>query len=540
MGTLLFVLFTYVALHVGLYKVFEKAGEQGWKALVPFYSEAIWCKIIGRPMWWSVWLWVPLVGFFIGVGMIVDLARSFGRHSFAQHFFAVVLPFVYFPLLGWKDQDAYQGPAWEKMNNWRKEYKKALAEGDALGKERLEQSMPFPKKTIVREWTESILFAVFAAHFIRLFAIEAYTIPTPSMEGSLLVGDFLFVSKLHYGSRLPMTPLSFPLLHNTLPFTGGECYTTALQWGYNRAPALQSVERYDPVVFNFPEDDTVFGGLDVPFEKQYHNLIKSREATREQILNNPALRKRLVVRPVDKRSFYIKRCVGLPGDKIQVKNAILYVNDAPMPKVGQVQYRHRVFTNKELSSREIADMESKHPITFTRNQNGIIIPNFADLSPEAIEAIKREYPQIDSFQMYAADPSMLDHSTYPYNSKKYPWNNDNYGPIVVPKKGTSVELSMDNIELYARIIAAYEGNDFKIDNGQFFINGKVATSYTFKMDYYWMMGDNRHNSADSRSWGFVPEDHIVGKPLFIWMSLKGAALANGIRWNRLFMSATGK
>ena len=539
MGTLIFLFLAYIALHVGLYRLFERAGIAGWKALIPIYSEAIWCDVLGRPRWWSVLLWVPILGLFVGAGMLIDLARAFGRHGLGQHFLVVVFPFVYLPYLAWRTEAAYQGPSWRRHRDWRRAYKAAQIAQNALEISRLEREMPYPKKSVAREWTESIVFAVFAAHFIRLFLIEAYTIPTPSMEGSLLVGDFLFVSKVHYGSRLPMTPLSFPLLHNTLPIAGTECYTRALTWGYHRAPAIQAVERFDPVVFNFPEDDTVFGGLDVSFENQYHNLVKTGQKTRAEILQNPVLSKKIITRPVDKRSFYIKRCVGLPGDKIEVRNGLLYVNDQETGAKGKIQYRHHVHYNRQLSKDELREIERKYDLSFVRNQNGQVIPQFVDMTIELAKQLQTEYPQIDSIERQIQGAGQADRGIFPYNVRKFPWNNDQYGPIEVPKKGQEVRLNLDNIDLYARIISAYEGHELKLDNGQIFIDGKPADSYTFEMDYFWMMGDNRHNSADSRSWGFVPEDHVVGKPLFVWMSLRNASLGEGVRWHRVFKSATG-
>lgn len=227
MVALLFIVLGYFALHFGLSKLFEKAGIPAWKAYIPFYSEALWCQLIGRPMWWSVLLWIPILGFFIGAGMLVDLARSFHKHSFGQHAAAIIAPFVFFPLLGMSKDLAYLGQAWKLDHEFKQKYKKALKAKDQTELRRLDKDAPFPRKTALREWVDSMFFAVFAAHFIRLFLIEAYVIPTPSMEGSLLVGDFLFVSKVHYGSRMPMTPLSFPIFHQTFPSSTLECY---LKW----------------------------------------------------------------------------------------------------------------------------------------------------------------------------------------------------------------------------------------------------------------------------------------------------------------------
>lgn len=530
MLSLIVLLAAYIGLHFGLFKLFPKAGVEGWKAWVPFYSEALCCKIIGRPMWWAALLLVPIVGFFVAAGMLIDLAKSFRKFSFGAAAAAVAVPFVYFPLLAMKEDTTYMGPAWKMQRDYRIKMRDARKNKDTSAMRHLDQENPFPKKSTLREWSESIIFAVFAAHFIRLFLIEAYTIPTPSMEGSLLVGDFLFVSKVHYGSRMPITPLSFPLLHNTMPFTGSESYLTWLEWGYRRAPKIQNVELYDPVVFNYPEGDTVIQGA--AYERQYHELIK-RGTPRADVQRS--FKNRIIVRPVDKRDHYIKRCVGLPGDKIQVKEGILFINDQKATEFKGVQYEYQVF-GKELNYKKL---EEEQGVTFRRGPRGEVFNNFALMSPYIAAELKNKVPAIDSVKRLLIDPNIVDRSMYPY-SPRFRWNNDNYGPIVIPKRDMTIELTPENIDLYRRCITAYERNTMDFKDGKILINGQPATQYTFQMDYYWMMGDNRNNSADSRSWGFVPENHVVGKPLFVWMSFKNGSMGDGIRWNRLFMSASCK
>lgn len=536
--TLIIVLLAYIGLHIGLYGVFEKAGEAGWKALVPVYSEAIWCKIIGRPMWWSILLWIPVVGLFIGAGMLVDLARSFKKYSFGEHALAVIAPFAYVPMLGFSKTISYDCPAWAKMNDLKKLYKNAIKNNDKATLRSLDKENPFPKKSVAREWSESIIFAVFAAHFIRMFLIEAYTIPTPSMEGSLLVGDFLFVSKVSYGMRAPMTPLSFPLVHNTLPLIGAESYTKALNWGYHRWGGSPSVERYDPVVFNYPEGDTVIKG--VPYQNDYHNLI-NRGHDRKQILKTH--KDQIAIRPVDKRDHYIKRCVGLPGDEIQVKAGLLYVNGKEAQHIKGVQY-HYYLIPKAGSQVDVQYIMDNYAVSFN-NYNGTIDVQNPSMAPEVAAQILKDIPAIEKLERVLSPAGQPDPGSrlFPYNNRLYPWNNDNYGPIRIPKKGETLQLSMNNIDLYKRVIAAYEGNKLEIKDGQIYINDKATNEYTLQMNYYWMMGDNRNNSADSRSWGFVPEDHIVGTPVFVWMSLKNGSLfgkGGGVRWERIFMWADGK
>lgn len=535
----LFFILTYLLPFAGISKLFELRGEQGWKAYVPVLNFMIWNKIIGKPAWQIVYLFIPLVNIFVIASMASDLNKSFSRFSFLDSVLAIAVPFAWFPYMGFSLSKnlKYIGPATELRNEFKKNLKVAIKSKNEAEVRRLEKEHPIPKKGMLREWADSILFAVFAAHFIRLFLIEAYTIPTPSMEGSLLVGDYLFVSKVHYGSRMPMTPISFPLLHNVLPITGKECYMIWPQWPYRRAPRIQSVHRYDPVVFNYPEGDTTLKTTN--YGEDYYNVLKKipdlkeREDIRAKMKLN--LKDRITVRPVDKRDHYIKRCVGLPGDTIEVRDGDLYVNGQPSPLIKGVQneYFLRAKSGKLI---DIAYIKKNYAITSDpRSRADVAIVH---TSPEQAEKMKKDLaPVLDTFFRVLADKGELDENgIFPYNHEIYRWNNDHYGPIWIPKKGTKVTLSMKNIELYLRIITAYEGNKLEIKDGQFKINGVPTNEYTFKMDYFWMMGDNRHNSADSRSWGFVPDDHIVGKPLFIWFSHEGW----NIRWNRLFKSALGK
>jgi signal peptidase I len=530
---------SYLLPFAGISKLFELREEAGWKAYVPVLNFMVWNKIIGKANWQIVLLFIPLVNVFVIASMASDLNKSFGRFSFLDSVLAIAVPFVWFPYMGFSlaKKLKYIGPATKLREDFKKNVKAAIKAKNESEVRRLEKEHPIPKKTMIREWADSILFAVFAAHFIRLFLIEAYTIPTPSMEGSLLVGDYLFVSKVHYGSRLPMTPLSFPLLHNVLPITGKECYSVWPQWQYRRAPKIQSVHRYDPVVFNYPEGDTT---LKTPnYGDDYYNQLKRepdlqrREALRARM--KLELKSKIVVRPVDKRDHYIKRCVGLPGDNIEVRGGDLFVNGQPAPVIKGVQHEYylRAKAGKLL---DLNYIKNNYAITSDARSNAE--QAIVHTSPAQAEKMQKDLAAVlDTFIRVIAEKEEMDRNgIFPYNHSIYRWNNDHYGPIWIPKKGTKVTLSMKNIELYQRIITAYEGNKLEIQDGQFKINGVATNEYTFKMDYYWMMGDNRHNSADSRSWGFVPENHIVGKPLFVWFSHEGW----NIRWNRLFMSAVGK
>jgi len=372
------------------------------------------------------------------------------------------------------------------------------------------------RKPVWREWLDAAVFAIVAATLIRTFFIEAYTIPTGSMEGSLLVNDFLFVSKISYGPRIPMTPLAVPLVHNTMPITGGKSYSTAVKWGYHRWWGFGDVERYDVVVFNFPEGDTII--KEMP-EVDYYQEV--RDKGRDMILSQYTLE----ARPVDKTDNYIKRCVGIPGDKLEIKNGLLYVNDKQAPIYPHSKTEYIVKTDGNLLSPD--DLEDNRVEVRLNNAPMYVLL----IENEKVKDVQK-MAHVVAMQPYLHPGGTVTDGTFPQDTAHFKWSIDNFGPMVVPKKGVTVQLSAENIALYRRLISIYEGNKLEERNGQFFINGQQVTSYTFRMDYYWMMGDNRHNSLDSRYWGFVPEDHVVGKAWFVWLSY-GNSLSD-IRWRRLF------
>ncbi len=383
---------------------------------------------------------------------------------------------------------------------------------------------PKKKKSKSREWVDAILFAVIAATIIRVFFIEAYTIPTGSMERSLLVGDFLFVSKVNYGPRVPMTPVAFPFAHHTMPITGTKAYWDGVQWKYRRLPGLSDIKRNDVVVFNYPQGDTV--ALEAQ-DADYYKMVRNEGW---ETINK---RYTIVSRPVDKRENYIKRCIGIAGDTISMKNGLVSVNGRPekLKNTGNFTYEvtfktpnvnFGIFQEMGFSMRE-GDPEisqlSATSYSFTGSE--IMMDDVKKL--DFVQSVK-ELTQPEGYQ---------ERDIFPFDPKKN-WNVDNFGPIVIPKKGMTVQLDSASMPFYERSIRIYEGNKLEKSGNGWLINGKPATSYTFKMDYYWMMGDNRHNSLDSRYWGFVPEDHIVGKALFIWMSYDtNGSFFSKIRWNRL-------
>jgi signal peptidase I len=351
------------------------------------------------------------------------------------------------------------------------------------------------RKSATREWFDAIVFAVIAATLIRTLLLEAYTIPTPSMERSLLVGDFLFVSKVNYGARTPMTPVAFPFAHHTMPIFNTKAYWEGIKLPYYRLPGLGKIKRGDVVVFNYPMD------ADEPYS-----------------------------RPVDKRENYIKRCMGIPGDTLSIDNGQVFLNGSPAENPPEAQTTYAVVTDgNEFNPKIISDLHISDVAQQT--QTGFYM-NMTKASANTLKS----YSNIKSVEEELSPKGSADRNMFPHNDS-FNWSLDNYGPIIIPKKGWTVKLDSTTIPLYKRVIEIYEQNQFEETANDVLINGKKADSYTFKMDYYWMMGDNRHNSADSRFWGFVPDDHIVGKALFIWMSWDdNGSFFSKVRWNRLFKS----
>lgn len=402
-----------------------------------------------------------------------------------------------------------------------------------------------PKIRTALEWVDDILFALIAVYFINLFVFQNYQIPSSSLEKSLLVGDYLFVSKLSYGPRVPNTPLSFPLVQNTLPIFNSKSYLEWPEWDYKRVKGFGKVKRNDIVVFNFPAGDTV--ALNRQNPDYYTSLV---EYGRNAVWLNKQAFGDIIYRPVDKRENYVKRCIGMPGDTLQIIDNIVYIDGKKAKEPEYVQYNYfvqtngRHFTDDEfrklgvsMEDRLVAsnipfykerlaymDLESKGAGDY-----GLVYR--LPLTNQALADIKK----YDFVTHIVIEPEELGGLVYPVDYRTG-WTRDNFGPIWIPKKGATIELTPHNLKLYSRCIRNYEHNTLVVDGNKVLVNGKPATTYTFKYDYYSMMGDNRHNSLDSRSWGFVPEDHIVGKPILIWLSLdKDRGWFDGkIRWDRLF------
>jgi signal peptidase I len=484
----------------GLYFMFKKAGVPAWRGLVPVLNSYEMVRLSKRPIYLFFIQFIPVVGWFFSIAILVEFVKTFGKFRFYQHALTVCSAGLYFLYVGLNKKDKFIGA------DAAKKYKKSAA----------------------REWIDAGIFAVVAATLIRTFVFEAYVIPTPSMEKTLLVNDFLFVSKFSYGPRIPNTPIAMPFVHHTMPMFDVKSYVEWIHIPYTRWFAAP-VKRNDVVVFNFPAGDTVINKEGYQSEQPYYDVARMLgngdiNAGRPLILNDPD-QYPIIVRPVDKQENYIKRCVGIAGDTLQIKNQVVYINGmaTPLPAYSETNYII-VTAGQQLDEtvmKEEYDIDINNGEEFQQtgvpNRYAMLLTAVARDKMLKSGLAKNITPYLDSSKM-----------VYPYDPQ-YNWTKDNYGPFWIPKKGATLSLNAFNYPFYERAIRDYEKNKLETRDGKFFINDKESTSYTFKMDYYWMMGDNRHQSQDSRYWGFVPEDHVVGEAWMIWMSWK-----NGVRWSRLF------
>jgi signal peptidase I len=514
-GLFIVLLLFVVLFHVGLALLFKKAEQDAWKAFVPFLNYWILVKLVGKSVNWFVMLLIPILNAVVFLVLVVDLAKVFGKDGFWDGLLSMVVPWAYFPKIGMEKDLKYLGP---------------------------EAAAPTIQRSALREWADAIAFAVIAATFIRTFFFQAYTIPTTSMEGTLLAGDFLFVSNFHYGPRVPNTPVAFPFAHHTMPLLGGRAYAPQPQLPYMRLPGFQKIKANDIVVFNFPEGDTIF--KPIGSQQSYYALQRNYG---DNFYDNPNFIRQfsspsnplsvgkgnLVTHPVDKRENYIKRCVAIPGDKLEVENRILKINDSPalIPKYQQYEYHLTITGNFDLE-------------TF-KKQYGI---NEAFFDPNAPRILRvfitdeklQEIRNSGNVSLVSIPRRTLDERKMFPNEVGFIGTVDNYGPLSVPEKGTTIELNTLNFPFYKRIVEVYEHSEY-CGNGIYALKKKLAAGenvpYTFEMNYYFMMGDNRHQSQDSRFWGFVPEDHIVGKAWFVWWSwdvnTKFPGKLSTIRFDRL-------
>ena len=421
-----------------------------------------------------------------------------------------------------------------------------------------------PVTRFLMGWVDAIVFALIAIYFLNQFFFQNFVIPSSSLEKTLLTGDYLLVSKLSYGPRIPQTPLYMPLTQHTLPLFGCKSYLEHPHWDYRRVKGLGKVEVNDIVVFNYPAGDTValnqqnqdyyrlcyqmgdqllgqpgqFGEVPVPasaalndsltYEEQQTLFGKIYAAGAAYLRSQPEEFGDIVARPTDRRENYVKRCVGLPGQTLQIKDNIIYLDGKPNPEPENVQYAYEVTFVQDIPQEMKKELGITDEDLYTvRNGQKVWMPLTQKVKTELLR-----HPELVS-SITPAEPAA--DWLYPQNKITH-WTTANYGPLWIPKKGETLRLTLDNLPIYERPIRVYEGNDLQVRNGCIYINGKRADSYTFRLDYYWMMGDNRDNSADSRFWGFVPEDHVVGKPLFVWISLDPdySLFNGGIRWNRFF------
>ena len=495
----IFLLILQIIHGLGTWKLYIKAGRKAWEAFIPIYNAIILMKIISRPLWWVVLMFLPIVNLIMIPAVWVETARAFGKDTKLDALLCIITLGFYLYYLNY------------------------VADADYIEDRKLKP------KTSAGEWITSILFAIVAATIVHTYFFQPFVIPSSSLEKSLLVGDFLIVSKLHYGARTPMTTVGAPMVHDTIPVLNKKSYLfndnfeerntswiNKLQLPYFRLPAFEKIERNDIIVFNQPADTL----LDMNNFNPDRNYYK----------------------PIDKKTNLVKRCVGVAGDTLEIRNGYVFINGKQnkLPPRSHLQFSYDITFKRNLQLNRIYDILKKYDITdglgYGSTEGSYKIPAATD---QAIAKLKAhpEVAQIVPIKRLAGETENI----FPRDSN-YNWNIDNFGPIYIPKAGATVHLNIENIALYKRAISEYEGHKVVTRGNQIFIDDQPATSYTFKQDYYWAMGDNRHNSIDSRFWGFVPKDHIFGKPVFIWMSIDGIndGIKNwSIRWDRVFTTVSG-
>ena len=527
----LFFFLIQVVHFLGTWRLYRSAGFNFWQALIPVYNAYVLMQIIRRPKWWVLLLFVPTINLIIFPVIWVETLRSFGWNSTKNTMLVIVSAGFYIYALNYSDNPKYI------------------------------PNRSLKPKTSFGETISSILFAIVAATIVHNYVIQPYIIPTGSLEKSLLIGDFLFVSKFHYGARVPMTAISLPMVHDTIPLLKTRSYLKKPQLPYLRLPGVKKIKRNEIVVFSWPADTV----------RQF--FVKEKR----------------VDKPIDKKSNYVKRCVGVPGDTLEILNGFVYTNGSKniLPDRAKVQYTHYAYSQKGVSSRKLSSkgysdytrtykienisentykqilpyiigrkgntIEDFRVITGSKGlptkliyKTGLKVSEILELKKEITLTLReaenlRKVQGIDSVVRKINQVKVPNEAFFP-NKVPFDWNEDNFGPIVVPQIGMTVDLNQKNLSIYKKIIGEYEGNTLELNQQGVKINGEYSSKYTFKKDYYWMMGDNRHKSEDSRFWGFVPDDHIVGKPVFIWFSIKG--INDGIknwkvRWDRVFTTVNG-
>ena len=530
---ILFILLVQVIHFLGTWKLYVKAGRKAWEAAIPVYNAIVLMQIINRPKWWTLLLFIPIINLLMFPVVWVETIRSFGQNKLWQTWAVILTLGFYIYVVNYTMDVTY-------IND------RSLKPTTGLG-----------------EWISSIVFAIVAATLVHTYFIQPYVIPTGSLERTLRIGDFLFVSKFHFGARTPMTAVAAPMVHDTLPIVRTKSYLSKPQIPYFRLPGFQTPQKNDIVVFSWPAD-----------------------TVRQFFVKEAGVKK-----PIDKKSNYVKRCVGTPGDTLSVVNGDVYIDgkklklsDRAKPMFNNIVYAQSGVSSRLLNEIDADSFERKYisgPLTQEQlngltpyllgaqqttegkialytNQNGIPTEvirglRLADLKEETprqrivnlteeMVSELRKNAKIDSVVRAVEPKGEAGNNIFP-QSPLYPWNNDNMGPIYIPEEGKTIKLTVQNLPLYKKIIKDYEGNMLAVNGNTITINGKQTDSYTFKMDYYWMMGDNRDHSEDSRTWGFVPENHIVGKPIFIWLSMDnfqdGIRFNERLRWDRMFTTVGG-
>lgn len=473
---------------IGTWKLYSKAGFKWWYALIPIVNIYFLLKIINRPIWWFLLIFIPVINVIIIPVIWVEISRSFQKNSYVDTSLSIISLGFYNYYLNYFTNVEYV------------------------------QNRDTNPKSSNGEWTSSIIFAVIAATFVHTYFMQPYTIPTSSLEKSLLVGDFLFVSKFHYGARVPMTTIAAPMVHDTIPFIKRKSYLNKEQLPfiaelpYLRLPGLQKIKRNEIVCFNWPVDTMVNMFYT---DKKYY-------------------------KPIDKKTNYVKRAVGIAGDTLEVINGYVYINGKKnqLPERAKLQFSYLVQPKKNKFNKRV--MINNYDIT---DRFGPINSNytykFMGISEKSLEKLKN-HTNVSWIKKDTFTKGYRDSSVFPQNPS-FDWNNDFFGPIYIPQKNKSIKITKANLPIYKRLIEVYENNKLEIKGSEIYINGVQTNEYKFKQDYYWLMGDNRSNSQDSRTWGFVPFDHVVGKPVFKWLSIDYNAKGfNKIRWNRMFTTVHGK
>ena len=531
---LLFILGLQAVHFLGTYRLYIKAGRKGWEALVPIYNAVVLMQIIRRPKWWVILLFIPIINLMMFPAVWVETLRSFGRTKWVDTLLVILTLGLYLFVINYDSKTTY------------------------------DKDRDLNSKSWFGEWISALMFAVIAATLVHNYFIQPYIIPTGSLEKTLLIGDFLFVSKFHYGARTPTSAVAFPMVHDTIPIIKKRSYLKKPQLPYFRLPGFQDVKRNDIVVFSWPADT----------------------------VRKFFVREKGIIKPIDKKSNYVKRCVGIPGDSLEIINGFVYINGVQnaLPDRAKTQYTHYGYNNKGVSSRKLLDAGYKDfnrkykirkatqaaydaiapfilGVLSNDDEYYTVITPSSGIPPEIIGKLRISAKElldakkeitltvleakeilrtgiVDSIVQRITQTKTANINFFP-NAIPYDWNEDNFGPILIPKAGMTIDINEQTLPLYKKIIREYEKNELSKEGSKIFIDGKEASSYTFEQDYYWMMGDNRHRSEDSRYWGYVPEDHVVGKPVLVWFSIEGIndGIKNwSIRWDRLMttIGGTGK